>query len=303
LIGEESKNKAEAARRAKEIDENYRAAIVKADDAMATKNLTDARKGYEDALGIKPDEAYPKNKIAAIDRQIEDARLAGEAEAKAKSDADAAAKAKAAEDARLKAEAEAKARSDAENKARAVAEAKRKADEEAARLKAEADAKANADAEVKRKAEKEAAAKAKAEADAKAKAEAGRKAEALKKLRSEREQARLADIEKVKADKVKLDADASERARVVRQMRQEAHKGLTEEERHRYLGELALEYPPGLTEESYMDGNKKILMRIVVADGHATTFKKVIQPWGQTFWFKNGLNTTKYLWESESDPD
>jgi colicin import membrane protein len=314
LIAAAAKSEAEAARIARQRDEKYRTAITKADDAMATKNLDAARSGYEEALGIKPDEVYPKNRIAAIDKQIKDARLAKEAAAKAKLDAEAKAKADAEAAAMAKAEAEAKAAADAE--------AKKKAEELAARLKAEADAKAKVDAEAKRLAEQAAAAeakrktdeeaarlkaeadaKAKAEADAKAKADAARRAEALRKLREQKEKDRLAEIEKAKTDKASIELEASERARHIRQMREEAHKGMTEEEQQRYLAEVALEYPPGLTEERYMDAKKQVTIRIVVKDGHAAMFKKVIQPWGQTFYFKNGMNTTKYLWESESTPD
>ena len=223
LLAAQTRVKSEEAQNAKLRDESYRAVIVKADDALATRKFSEARKSYVEASGIKPDEAYPKNKIAAIDKRMEDARLAKDIASRA-------------------------------------------------------------------------------EADAKRKADAA-KAEALRKLRAEREASKLAAIAKAKADKYKNEMDASERARATRQMHQEAHKGLTDEERHRYLGELALEYPPGLTEETYLDGNKKVTMRIVVAEGHATTFKKVLQPWGQIFYFKNGINTTKYLWESESDPD
>ena len=175
----------------------------------------------------------------------------------------------------------------------ADAEAKRIADEAAAaKAKADAEAKAAADAEAKRIADEAAAAKAKAEEE--------RKAEALRKIREEREKAAEAAAAKAKNEAA---MDASSRARAKRLMEEEAHKGMTDEERHRYLGELALEYPDGLTVEKYADGNKKVEMRIVVEDHHATTFKKVIQPWGQTFYFKNGVSTTKYLWESESDPD
>ncbi|MBL4658291.1 MAG: hypothetical protein JKX73_09845 [Flavobacteriales bacterium] len=249
ILADEAKAKAAAAKSAKERDALYKSAITKADDAMATDKLSDARTGYEEAVAIKPEEDYPKKQIAAIEKKIEDARLAREAAVKAK--ADAAAKAK-------------------------------------------------ADAEAKKIANAETAARDRAAEAAKAAEEEKRKAEALRKIRAEREKAAADAAAKAKIDK---EMQASDRARATRLMHQEAHRGLTDEERHRYLGELALEYPPGLTTEKYLDGNKKIEMRIVVAEGHATTFKKVIQPWGQIFYFKNGVSTTKYLWESESDPD
>ena len=266
LIANEAKDKAESAKIARQLDEEYRAIITKADAAVATKNLDAGRSGYEEALAIKPDEEYPKNRIAAIDKQIEDAQLAKDAAAKTKLDAEL----------KARADAEAKRKEDAD------AESKRKAEEAAA---AEAKSKADADA--------------KAEAIAKAKADSARKAETLRKLDEQKEKDRLAANESNTESHSEL--DDSEKARHIRQMQEEAHKGMTDDERQRYLGEVALEYPPGLTEERYMDVKKQVTIRIVVEDGHATMFKKVIQPWGQTFYFKNGMNTTKYLWESESD--
>ena len=286
LIANGAKDKAEAARIARQRDEEYRTIITKADDAMATKNLDAARTGYEAALAIKPDEEYPKKRIAAIDQQIEDARLAMDAAAKTKLEVEAKARA----DAEAKRKAEEVAAVEARIKAEeaAAAEARRKAEEAAA-------------AEARRKAEAEAAAEAKrkAEAEAKVRAEAARKAEALRKLHEQKEKDSLAANESNTESHSAL--DDSEKARHIRQMQEEAHKGMTDEERQRYLGEVALEYPPGLTEERYMDDKKQVTIRIVVEDGHAVMFKKVVQPWGQTFYFKNGVNTTKYLWESESD--
>ena len=287
LIANKAKDQAEETRIARQRDEEYRTIITNADDAMATKNLDVARTGYEEALAIKPDEEYPKNRIAAIDKQIEDARLATAAVAKTKLEAEAKARA----DAEAKRKAEEAAAAEARRKAEEAAaiEAKRKVEEEAAA------------AEARRKAEEAATAEAsrKAEAEAKVRAEAARKAEALRKLHEQKEKDRLAANESNTESHSAL--DDSEKARHIRQMQEEAHKGMTDEERQRYLGEVALEYPPGLTEERYMDDKKQVTIRIVVEDGHATMFKKVVQPWGQTFYFKNGVNTTKYLWESESD--
>ena len=64
---------------AKELDEKYKAAISKADAALAAKSYADAKTGYNDALSFKPAEKYPKDKLVAID-----ALIAGEAGAKEK---------------------------------------------------------------------------------------------------------------------------------------------------------------------------------------------------------------------------
>jgi tetratricopeptide (TPR) repeat protein len=53
-----------------EQDAAYTAAIKSADDAFATNDFTTAKTAYEEALGLKPDEQYPKDKIADIDGKL-----------------------------------------------------------------------------------------------------------------------------------------------------------------------------------------------------------------------------------------
>lgn len=154
-IADEAANKSKA-----ELDAKYAAAVKKGDDAFNAKNWTAAKAGYNEALGFKPAEQYPKDKIAAIDKAIAD---------------EAAAKAKADEEAKNKAELEAKyaaaikrgdegfAKKDWANAKAAYTEASGlKSAEQYPKTQLAAIDKAMAD---------EAAAKAKADADAKAKAE------------------------------------------------------------------------------------------------------------------------------------
>ena len=76
---------------------------------------------------------------------------------------------------------------------------------------------------------------------------------------------------------------------------------MTSDERERMLSELALVYPEGLTEETYMDGPKKIIRRIVVHEGRADDYKMVIQPWGQKYYFKNHASIPKHQFDRETD--
>ncbi|MBN8696302.1 MAG: hypothetical protein J0L87_07210, partial [Bacteroidetes bacterium] len=69
---------------AKEIDEKYKAAVAKADAALAAKSYDEAKSAYNEALGIKPTEKYPKDKIASIDALITNEASAKEKEAKYK---------------------------------------------------------------------------------------------------------------------------------------------------------------------------------------------------------------------------
>lgn len=63
---------------------------------------------------------------------------------------------------------------------------------------------------------------------------------------------------------------------------------------------LAQEYPPGVTEESYTEGNKVIIRRIVVNGNRADEYSKVIAKWG-VFYFKNGQSITEAIWTRETE--
>lgn len=59
--------------------------------------------------------------------------------------------------------------------------------------------------------------------------------------------------------------------------------------------ELASQYPQGVTEESYTEGNKVIIRRVLVQGNKADEYSKVIAKWG-TFYFKNGQSITEHIW-------
>ena len=65
-------------------------------------------------------------------------------------------------------------------------------------------------------------------------------------------------------------------------------------------GELANQYPQGVTEESYTEGNKIIIRRIVVQGNKADEYKKVIAKVG-TSYFKNGLSITGWVWARDTE--
>ncbi len=66
----------------KEVDAKYQAAITKADAAFGTKDFTSAKTAYAEASGIKPTEAYPKTKLAEIDKLLASANAQKELDAK-----------------------------------------------------------------------------------------------------------------------------------------------------------------------------------------------------------------------------
>ncbi len=53
--------------RQKTLDDQYKAALSKADQMLEAKNYPQARTEYGNAIKIKPDELYPKDKVAEID--------------------------------------------------------------------------------------------------------------------------------------------------------------------------------------------------------------------------------------------
>jgi hypothetical protein len=64
--------------------------------------------------------------------------------------------------------------------------------------------------------------------------------------------------------------------------------------------QLAREYPPGVTEESYTEGNKVIIRRVVVDGDRADEYSKVIAKWG-IFYFKNGHSISEAVWARETE--
>jgi hypothetical protein len=63
---------------------------------------------------------------------------------------------------------------------------------------------------------------------------------------------------------------------------------------------LATEYPEGVTEESYTEGNKVIIRRVVVNGNKADDYSKVIAKWG-TFYFRNGQSITEMIWVRDTE--
>ena len=73
---------ADASAKQKEVDEKYKAALAKGDNAFSSKDYAAAKSGYTEAIGIKPNEAYPKTKLAEIDKLLGDAAKQKDIDAK-----------------------------------------------------------------------------------------------------------------------------------------------------------------------------------------------------------------------------
>ncbi|MCB9167903.1 MAG: hypothetical protein H6595_10555 [Flavobacteriales bacterium] len=81
---EEQARKAEEERKQRELDAKYQAAITAADAAFKAENFEQARTKYTDASGLKPDEKYPKDQLAAIDKKLEELAKKAEEDRKAR---------------------------------------------------------------------------------------------------------------------------------------------------------------------------------------------------------------------------
>jgi hypothetical protein len=67
---DKAKTAAMEAEKQMELDKNYNAAINRADKAFGGRDYINAKAGYKEASGLKPEEAYPLQKIAEIDKLL-----------------------------------------------------------------------------------------------------------------------------------------------------------------------------------------------------------------------------------------
>lgn len=65
--------------------------------------------------------------------------------------------------------------------------------------------------------------------------------------------------------------------------------------------ELADEFPDGITEEVFTEGNRTITKRVVVKDGKGDEYRKVKHGWGGVFYFKNGTSITERVWKEDTE--
>ena len=288
----------------KDLEKNYQAAIKEGDKSFGKKEYQGALAKYNEALGLKKDDAVAKQKIDQTNQAMK-----ADADAKAKADADAAAKAKADADAKAKlaADAAAKAKADAAAKAKADADAK-------AKLAADAAAKAKADA----------AAKAKADADAKAKAKAdaaaneGKAKETIRgALGGGNNPQYHAAVQRgdnnLKFKQYKDAVSAFTEALTYKPNDLYATKQLALAQKN--LGDdadtsklvtkkepnpLTLKYPQGITQETLPGQGFVEIRRILVKGDEAWVYRKRTFNWGGIVCYKDDVIITPSTWESET---
>ena len=67
---EKAKAAAVEAQQQMDLDKKYKAAIDKADKAFGKKDYAIAKAGYKEALGLKPEEVYPKQKLLEVEKLL-----------------------------------------------------------------------------------------------------------------------------------------------------------------------------------------------------------------------------------------
>ena len=71
-------------------------------------------------------------------------------------------------------------------------------------------------------------------------------------------------------------------------------------ENNGYSNELAKKYPQGLTEETYTEGSKTIVKRVIVEGEVGIEYKKITHNWGGVYYFKNGTPVNHFVWQKEA---
>ncbi len=119
----------------------------------------------------------------------------------------------------------------------------------------------------------------------------------------------LADRQREQVDRMKQTRDAREKQLRTSSMDREGNEqqriGNIAPNQQRSFSdytrnELASQYPQGVTEESYTEGNKVIIRRVLVQGNKADEYSKVIAKWG-TFYFKNGQSISEQIWSVNTE--
>ena len=289
---EEARLKAE--RDAKALEDKYRMIVDNADMLLKEERYNEAKSKYQEASGLKPEEAYPKDQITLIEAKLSEIAAAKEAERLAEEEA------KRVEVAFNGAITEASVAMSGGN----LELARTKLDEAKAFkptdpvLNKKYDELKNLEDEAQRLADQqkleEERAKAKlAEYDSyMTEGAAALTAENYDAAKSSYEKARdlFPDNEE---PKVKL----KEIAEIQEELRKAAALAETDTE---FNYELAKKYPQGRTENTEEKGNKTITQIVIVTGNRGDEYIKERYSWGQEFYLKNGKPYNKNNWLNET---
>lgn len=275
----------------KEQDEKYKAAIAKADKFFEGKFYDNAKSAYNEAIGIKPSEEYPRSRLAEIDKILKDL-----ASRQAASDAEnsnyLAAVSRGDMAFKDKTYANAKA---AYNEALTYKPNESYPKQKIAEIEGIEKAMALA-AEEKEKTMKYNSAIQRGDMSFSKKdyprAKAAFEEALFYKPAEQYPKERLVAIERALKPVV---------AQNIKKEEKKQEPVMTEEEKKKkYESELRSKYPAGVTEEEYTEGSKTILKRVVIRDDYAGIFTKVTHNWGGIYCFKDGSPITELMFENET---
>ena len=302
--------KEKAAVEAKAKDDQYNAVVAKGDAAMTKQNYEEAKTAYNQALTIKPNETYPKTKLAEIDKFMADksAKEKAAAEAKAKDDQYNAVVAKGDEAFEKNQLSEAYAAYNEALKLKPnevypknkiviinnlLAQKQKKENENNQKEQAYKNAIDKGDNFYNSKDYSSAITFYQTASNYKPTETYPKQriteCQNLLKQKNEDEQKRIADEKQRQIDE--------NREKMKKLEEVDFSNKITIQ---RYLSDLARQYPEGVTEEHYADQSKKINRVIINKDGVATEYREVIHSWGGVFYFKNGQSITKNIFLIET---
>ncbi len=220
----------------KEKEKQYNDAIKEADKLLASKKYNDAKSKYNDALGIKPNEQYPKDKIAEIEKTL----------------SMLAAKQREAE------------------KRKEYQEFIKKGD------------------------------KLFAEKNYRMAKGAYNKAKNLM-PNEQYPKNKIAEIEKIEAALAAATTKTVAKPKPKPKPKLKELKFKSSAERQKYLSDLAKKYPDRKTVENYTESNGKTIERIIMNNnGIAHEYRKIKQPWGDIYYFKDGQSIARSLYVRET---
>lgn len=290
----------------KETSEKYNAVIAAADKALAGKDYTNASAGYNSALGLKPAEKYPKDKLAEIEKIMAE-MAAKEASVKEKvnkanelNEKYTAVIEKADKAFGEKSYATAQA---IYSEASGIKPAEKYPKDRMMEIERLLDERSAKDAE-KAKQDKyrglvEKADKQFISKEYKAARLLYQEASSLKPAEKYPKE-KMAEIDGV-LNKLKTVTASASTAGGSGSSEIVPPKDNDPVKKQEYINALVLKYPQGVTEEQFQEGNCKILKRVVVKGNSAAIYKKSVWAWGGVFYFKDDKSITEAAFNSETE--
>ncbi len=286
---------------AAEKDKKYQDAISKADKLFATKQYDDSKLAFQIASGIKPDELYPKEKIAEIDKLL--SKLANQKTKednykKLISEADVLYNNRNFPLAKTKYQAASDVMPDKQYPKDRIAEI----DKYLTDL-----AKQNAAAKAKEQLYKSTITKADNYYQGKDYNNALTQYKKASEIKPNEQypKGQISKIKKYLSQLAQNQNNANNNSGLSKE-EEEANKKLNavnfkdKEATKKYLSELAKKYPEGKTVENYTFKNKTV-NRIIVKHGDvADDYREVKHSWGGVYYFKNGQNISKTIFYQET---